>query len=228
MNKKLNRFYVYVYLDPRKPGRFVYGDYEFDYEPFYVGKGFNDRIVTHLFKCRLENDGNKLKTNKIKKIIRETGKEPIGIIYKEKLSEQDAFDLETKMIKTIGRKDLVDGVLTNLTNGGDGSFGYKHTYESKQKISQAGVGRTQSEETKMKISKGNNGRKRSKKIKKKLSESKSHEKHPSNKYQFICSYNKDYWKDFTKAERNAICQKFFRKKVNNIVYHNILITRILK
>ena len=24
------KFYVYVYLDPRKPGKFIYGDYEFD------------------------------------------------------------------------------------------------------------------------------------------------------------------------------------------------------
>ena len=29
--------YVYVYLDPRKPGIFGYGEYKFDHEPFYVG-----------------------------------------------------------------------------------------------------------------------------------------------------------------------------------------------
>ena len=38
-----NKFYVYVYLDPRKPGSFKFGEYEFDYEPFYVGKGKKNR-----------------------------------------------------------------------------------------------------------------------------------------------------------------------------------------
>jgi hypothetical protein len=28
-----NQFYVYVYLDPRKPGKYKYNNYEFDYEP---------------------------------------------------------------------------------------------------------------------------------------------------------------------------------------------------
>ena len=32
-------FYVYAYLDPRKPGVFQYKDFRFDYEPFYIGKG---------------------------------------------------------------------------------------------------------------------------------------------------------------------------------------------
>jgi len=35
-------FYVYIYLDPRKPGRYVYGDYCFLYEPFYVWKNIGD------------------------------------------------------------------------------------------------------------------------------------------------------------------------------------------
>jgi len=34
----MNKYYVYVYLDSRKPGKYKYGEYEFDYEPFYVGK----------------------------------------------------------------------------------------------------------------------------------------------------------------------------------------------
>jgi len=32
----VNKFYTYVYLDPRKSGDFAYGDSEFNYEPIYV------------------------------------------------------------------------------------------------------------------------------------------------------------------------------------------------
>ena len=37
-------FYVYIWLDPRKLGKYVYGNYEFDHEPIYVGKGKGGRL----------------------------------------------------------------------------------------------------------------------------------------------------------------------------------------
>lgn len=79
MDKK---FYVYVYLDPRRPGEFVYGKYVFDHEPFYVGKGFDHRYKDHLYGKSV----NMMKVNKIKK-IKKMGKEPIIIKYQEELLE---------------------------------------------------------------------------------------------------------------------------------------------
>ena len=81
----INQFYVYVYLDPRKPGKFKYGKYEFGYEPFYVGKGYNQRFKIHLKESKLNKDPNKLKVNKIRKIRKDTNKDPIIIKYKENL-----------------------------------------------------------------------------------------------------------------------------------------------
>lgn len=58
----MNVYYVYAYLDPRKLGKFKYDEFEFDYEPFYIGKGTKSRILRHL---KNENV-NPIKVNKIK------------------------------------------------------------------------------------------------------------------------------------------------------------------
>ena len=111
------RFYVYAYLDPRKPGKYVYGEYSFDYEPFYIGKGCTKRqIKRHLFETR-DRTKNTMKYNKIQKIIKETGNNPILIKVKNNLKENEAFAIEDILIQLIGRIDLKNGSLTNLTNG---------------------------------------------------------------------------------------------------------------
>jgi hypothetical protein len=61
-------FYVYVYLDPRKKGSYVYGDYMFEYEPFYVGKGHGRRYKRHLNKSNY-NGSKTHKNNRIKFLI---------------------------------------------------------------------------------------------------------------------------------------------------------------
>ena len=120
-------FYTYLYLDPRKPGNFNYGIYHFDYEPFYVGKGHNNRCLKHLKDSR-----KSYKVNKIKKILSES-LEPIIIKYQENLLECQALKLEIDLIKTIGRLDLKTGTLTNLTDGGQGTSGNIPTEETKYK-----------------------------------------------------------------------------------------------
>lgn len=139
------KFYVYVYLDPRKPGKYVYGEYKFDYEPFYVGKGSNDRshrIHSHYGKY------TQYKINKIEK----SGFIPIIIKQYNLISENDAFIFESKMINDIGRSDKKSGPLCNHTNGGGGITGYKHTDETKEKIRITSLGRKHTEKTKKRLS----------------------------------------------------------------------------
>lgn len=124
----MNNSYIYIYLDPRKPGKYKYGKYKFEYEPFYVGKGKNNQLYKHL-KCAFKNNkfagNNRLKYNKIKKIIREINSNPIIIKYFEFLSEGETFKLEKDLISSIGRIDLKTGPLTNLTDGGQGTSNRK-------------------------------------------------------------------------------------------------------
>jgi len=145
-----NQFYIYALLDPRKPGNFQYGSIQCDYEPFYVGKGHGSRCYDHFMSCNL-NDKLK-KSNKIKKIIKETGSKPIIIKLFENLYEEQALETEIFLIRQIGRDDMNLGPLTNLTDGGDGTSGYTHNDEAKKKMSKSHTGLRRSEETKLKIS----------------------------------------------------------------------------
>lgn len=106
-------FYVYLYLDPRKPNE------EYGFEPFYVGKGKGKRDQVHL--NTLDKDRTNLhKTNRIKAIIKETGQAPPIIRIADALDESTAYDLEKSVIARLGRVDLGTGCLLNLTDGGDG------------------------------------------------------------------------------------------------------------
>lgn len=156
-------FYTYIYLDPRKPGNYSYDlDMSFLYEPFYVGKGTKLRLNKHVNKVKnnSKNIFNKFNFAKIKKILDENI-EPIIIVYKDDLYEQDAFNLEIELIKKIGRKDLKKGPLTNFTNGGEGSSGRKLSEETKEKIRQKAIGRKASEDARLKMSEKRKGDKNS-------------------------------------------------------------------
>lgn len=115
----MNNYYIYVYLNPLKVGNFSYGKVNFVYEPFYIGKGKDNRLMSHLIDY---NTNNKLKKNIINK-IKKTGNYPIIEKLYENISEYSAFRLEKYFIKLIGRKDLNSGSLSNLTDGGEGCSG---------------------------------------------------------------------------------------------------------
>lgn len=126
-------YYIYVYLDQSKSGNYNYKKIKFNYEPFYVGLGKREcRLYEHLKESE-KNCYNRHKFNRIRKIQKETKKNPIIIKYSQTLSKDEGINLEILMIKTIGRRDLKTGPLTNLTNGGDGVNGYIQTKEDKEK-----------------------------------------------------------------------------------------------
>lgn len=152
-----NKFYIYIYLDPRKQGNFTYDDYKFEHEPFYIGKGKDKRCEDHLYEWSLKS--RTLKNNKIKSLLR-NDKKPIIIKLIESLTEEEAFSFERKIIKLIGRLDLKLGPLLNMTDGGDGSSGKITNEKTKAIISKSLLDKkiVRSKETKDKISKANTNR----------------------------------------------------------------------
>jgi hypothetical protein len=119
------QYYVYIFCDPRKPGKYIYPNINicFTYEPFYIGKGSGRRFEKHFHNCKNIQRSNPIKYYKIKHIS-EFGFNPkeYSFIYQSKLSQSEAFDLEVLLINNIGRLSLKTGPLSNLTDGGGGTF----------------------------------------------------------------------------------------------------------
>lgn len=102
----MNHFYVYVYYHPLTN------------QPLYVGKGKGNRVDKHL-------KPTKLKTRfaiKVKSLMLQ-GITPQYYFYAENLSEDEAFDIESKLIIQYGRIDINTGILYNGTDGGGGTSG---------------------------------------------------------------------------------------------------------
>lgn len=115
-------YYVYCWVDPRKPGRYCYEGLNFSllYEPFYVGKGKNKRIHRHV----LCYGNNKTKNNLMKYLLKMYPKNEVktfSIIVNQYLSNDQAIEYEKLYIKTIGKRCDKTGSLTNITDGGEGT-----------------------------------------------------------------------------------------------------------
>lgn len=116
MNSQKNIFYVYKHT--------------FKNNTAYIGKGKGKRAY--------ELKRNRFWNNLCKKY----GLPTIEFLHKD-LYENEAFELEKLEIE----KCKQNGVkLCNLTNGGEGMNGYKHTEESKLKMSKLAKGRVITEE----------------------------------------------------------------------------------
>ena len=127
----MNKNYVYIYLDPRKPGKFKYDDYEFDFEPFYIGEGTGKRYLDHV---KNYDNKNIIKLNKLNK-IRNIGLSPIILKLHENISKEESLLIETNLIIKIGRIIDNSGPLVNVNIFGYDSTGYKHTKETLELLS---------------------------------------------------------------------------------------------
>lgn len=106
-------------------------------EIFYIGIGIDNNFVRSRKKWG--------RSNFWKSIVAKT-KYKIEIIL-QNIPYPLLLEKEKYFIKLYGRRDLGTGTLVNLTDGGEGSLGSKHSEESKLKISESRKGKKMSEES---------------------------------------------------------------------------------
>ena len=135
-----------------------------DGTPYYVGKGSGDRATQSTKYHRPPKDKSL-------------------ILIQDFPTEEDAFSAEKFLVEYYGRKETGTGPLINRTDGGKGGMtGYKHSKETREKISKNFVGRRGkpcSAEHKEKLSKARSGLVLSTQWRQRISE--SQKGHPSNK-----------------------------------------------
>lgn len=137
----MNEYYVYTHLNPNTK------------EVFYVGIGKGNRAWNQWA------GRNKFWENYVNKHGFEVE------LISENLTRKQAEKIEINLIAELGRRQIDNGgTLVNRSSGGEGSIGYTHTAEFKQKLSEDRKGkctrkeRQLSKETKEKISKSLVGR----------------------------------------------------------------------
>ena len=135
MTDDLRRFYVYAFLRNKNSSTGP------KYSPYDIGKGCDRRAF--------EKHGRVIPAPQDSACI---------VFIEENLTEQEAFNLEKYCIKILGRVDINTGILRNLTDGGDGVSGYRHSAATIQLMSQKAkgnqrwLGKKHDEKTKKKLS----------------------------------------------------------------------------
>ena len=117
----------------------------------YIGKTIfstKRRLYGHMHSTRAT--GHKTPVHSWMKSVLTHNNEVQIIVVEDSLTESQAFDREIFYIRhyrQLGHR------LTNLTDGGEGPSGHKHTEEARRKIAAAGTGRLHTEESKQQIRK---------------------------------------------------------------------------
>lgn len=102
--------YVYVFMDPtiKKKTKTDIEGINFNYEPFYIGKGSGKRSE--------DPERNESVNSRILH-LRKNGVEPIVLKIKEGITSLQAYKLENYLINKIGRSDIGKGPLLNIAGG---------------------------------------------------------------------------------------------------------------
>lgn len=138
-------------------------------KPFYIGKGCGYRMGEHFRPSSLAKRSHK--NHVINKAIREGVGVSREILF-QNLTESEAHAKEIELIAFYGRR-VNGGCLTNATDGGEGSSGYKPSRNAIERTAASKRGIPRSDATKAKLSEAASKRQLSAETKKKIAKSNS-------------------------------------------------------
>lgn len=111
-------------------------------EPFYIGIGYDKK-----YSRAYETDSR----NKYWKNITSSIEYRVEIMIDD-LDDDEVKEKEKEFISIYGRKDNDLGTLVNMTDGGEGTLGYRHSEETRKKIANSNRKENISEENRRKKS----------------------------------------------------------------------------
>ena len=187
---------VYFHINPLKN------------EIFYVGIG------THEKRAYAKCGRNRLWNN----VVNKYGY-IIDIAHKN-IDIETAKEYEINYIKRLGRVNLKNGKLVNMTDGGDGSNNMIVSKETREKLSKAGLGKSKNEDWKRKLGLKKIGKNRSKELKDTLSKYFSENPSTPKKSVDLLGMNGNYIKTFVgikeAAREMGLCSGAISKCCNNV------------
>ena len=173
-------------------------------EIFYIGIG----------KCE-KRAYNKFNRNKHwKNIVNKYGY-IVEILYNN-LTIKEAKQLEIYLIKYYGRNDLKTGILCNMTNGGEGTYGRITSRESNIKRSNSMKGRLISNETRERMSKSKKGRLVSEETKLKMKKSRENISEETRLKLSLSQKNRIYTEEYKQIIRDRIIKISSKKIIDTI------------
>ena len=199
--KVVYTYYIYFYLRSRDSAIGKAGT------PYYIGKGKGNRAYNNHVSVPVPEDKNNI------------------VIVLENLTEEQAFRNERDFISWYGRVDLNNGILRNLTDGGEGVSGWIPSEETKRKISEAGkgelnhmFGKHHSVESRRKMSEAQKGKFHSEEHRRKMSERRKNKNHSEESKRKTRESMEKYWQNADENRRNQINEsaKLYRQNKNKL------------
>jgi hypothetical protein len=202
---------------------YIYGYFEPDYNnPFYIGKGSRlrrrKRHLEHMSDFLIEK--NDIFHKKLKSMKRK-GIKPIIKILFDNLEEDIALELEILLIKKYGKRVDETGCLCNMTDGGEGISGHRHTEETRKKMSKSQSGHIKSDESILKQRESLTGHKHTEEDKIKMIKIMQEIKGwPIESYNLITLITIKQYNSICEAEKDGYSISCIRRTLKGLQFHH--------